>query len=312
MIDLLWVGLGLGLLLGGAEGVVRAGRVLAGRAGVSELAVGLVVASVGTSLPELFTAAIAARSALGGDGDAAAIGFGNVAGSNLFLLFFLLGLVAVVRPMPVDPGVWRRDGVAVGLSTVLLLGFALDGRVGPVEGGILLLGFVVWLARVGMEESGGERVEPVGGPAWPSWGFVGILVVGLGLLALGSDLVVDHGVRLATRLHVGPTLIGVLAGVGTSLPEVGVSLRAGEEGASLSLGNLLGSVVTNGLLCAGVAAVVGSLDVPVEARSLELPFLVAAAVVVLALSWDRSDLSRAEGVALLALFGLYLTLRIIG
>ncbi len=313
MTELLWIGLGLGALVAGAEGVVAGGRAGARRLGVSDLAVGLVVASVGTSLPELFTAASAARSAVSQGEQAAAIGMGNILGSNLFLLLFLFGVMGARSPVDIDGRIWRRDGMALLLATGALVALSLDGVIAGWEGLVLLAGFAMWLGLVAYQE---REVGPVtderpSTDPRPAWQLGGMVVGGLVALGLGADLVVDRGVVLAARFGIDAVLVGVLAGFGTSLPEVVVSLRAGTEDPAMSLGNILGSALTNALLCTGVAASLGSLLVPADALTLELPFLAAGTVVMLLLTWERRDLSRAEGLSLLTLFGLYVTLRLV-
>ena len=311
MSALFWIVVGVTALLVGSEGVVRGGKAVASRAGVSELAIGLVVASVGTSLPEMFTILNSSRPSVAAE--ASAIGVGNILGSNLFLLLALLGTVAIARDMAVDRRIWRRDGMALAAGSLALLLFSIDGEIVALEGAALMAGFAGWLWMVARGER--SSVEEDVGPedeTYPMWAEGLRALAGLALLVEGADLVVGQGVALAESMGVGPVLVGVLAGIGTSLPEIGVSLQAGRSGSSdLSLGNLLGSALVNALACTGLAATVGTVLVPSGVLGLEMPFLLASTVVVLALMWERRDLTRAEGIALLALFGLYLTLRIV-
>ncbi|TNE84555.1 MAG: sodium:calcium antiporter [Deltaproteobacteria bacterium] len=314
----LFVVLGLVALVLGADLAVGGAQRLGRRVGISDLVIGLTITSIGTSLPELATTLTAAVTAQGpGSEEAAGVGLGNILGSNLFLLLGLMGLTGVVRTLHIDHRSLYRDGVALGVATALSAGAMLSGQLGRVEGVLLAVAYVVYLVvllrteprdAVPSAEEDGFFLDSLGVPEPATDG--ARVVVGLVVLVLGAGVVVQRGIELAEVLGVNATLVGVLAGIGTSLPEVVVSLRSAAKGsADIAVGNILGSSVVNLLLCLGLSAAVAPIPVPDTVLRLDTPFLVAGTVIALALMTERRDVTRAEGVALLTTFALYLYLR---
>lgn len=317
---------GLAALIVGADLAVTGARTVARRLGVSELVIGLTLTSIGTSLPELATSARAAVLS-GSDEAAAGVAVGNLLGSNLFLLTALLGMSAIARSMHIERTTVWRDGGALLAATVATLAVMLGGTVTRVEGALLMLGYASYLIFVAVQERRRMRDRGEAAPephpdeadaAWarrlPWWlsssarvavGLVGVLV--------GADMVVDHGVSMATTIGVPGTLIGIFVGVGTSLPELVVSVQAAVRGAAdISMGNILGSGITNLLLCLGAAGAAHEIAVPATALAFDLPFLLVTTVIALALMLERLDITRAEGVVLCILFAFYLYLRAAG
>lgn len=313
--DLLLVCIGIAVVLFGSERLIGAARRLAAGLGVSELAIGLTVTSVGTSLPELATTLSASVQAHGEPGTAAGVAAGNIVGSNLFLLGALLGATALAAPLPMRLGALRRDGLVLSLATVGVLLAAGNGRVGRGEGMVLSLGFVAYLlslARAERAESAAQRAAiPDDVPSAGMWRDVGEVIAGLILVAGGAYLAVHHGVALAERLSIPGPVIGAWVGIGTSLPELVVSLQAARRGATdIGFGNIIGSAIANLLLCLGLSALFAPLAV--EPSMLDAGFLVVVTAIALLLSSEHRELSREEGAALVLLFLLYIALRTAG
>lgn len=319
---------GLAALIVGADLAVAGARTIARRLGVSELVIGLTLTSIGTSLPELATSARAAVASEAG-GAAAGVAVGNLLGSNLFLLTGLLGMSAIARTIRIEPRTIWRDGGTLLAATLATLAVMLGGTVNRFEGVLLMLGYVSYLLFVAVQERrrmrdrGESAVEPHPEEAesqsgWARrfpWWLSSIVRMALGLagVLVGAHMVVEHGVSMATIIGVPGTLIGIFVGVGTSLPELVVSVQAAIRGAAdISVGNIVGSGITNLLLCLGAASAAHDIAVPATALAFDLPFLLVTTVVALALMLEQLDVTRAEGVVLCLLFGFYLYLRAAG
>lgn len=302
------------LLVGGAELLVRGASRLALAAGISPLVVGLTVVAFGTSAPEL---AVTVGSAVTGQADVA---LGNVIGSNIFNILFILGLAAMIRPLVVARQLIRLDvPLLIGVSA-LVLGMGLDGRVGRIDGALLTLGvmaYTVVLIRMSRREQAGvaaEYARALGGEPEPqarSRPLVDVLLVvaGLGLLVLGSQWLVAAAVETATRLGVSELVIGLtIVAAGTSLPEVATSVLAAVRGErDIAVGNAVGSCLFNLLAVLGVGSLVtsGGIAVPDGALTFDLPIMIAVAIAALPVLFTGYTISRIEGAVFLGYYLIY-------
>ena len=310
---------GLGLLVLGAEWLVRGAARLAAAAGVSSLVIGLTVVAFGTSAPEM---AVSVGSALSGQADMAV---GNAVGSNVFNVLFIVGASALITPLVVAQDLVRRD---VPLLIVLSLGvllLALDGGIGRVDGGALLLGLVlytVWLVRVSRRESAAVAAEyeqefGAGGKArpMPLWLSVGYVVAGLALLVLGSQWLVEGAVEFAQWLGVGEVVVGLtIVAAGTSLPEVATSLLAARRGErDIAVGNVVGSNLFNLMGVLGLGGLVAPAGLPVAASMLrfDLPVMLAAAFALLPIYARGRTIPRWQGALFVACYVAYTTLLVL-
>lgn len=302
------------LLILGAEALVRGASRLAAIAGISSLAIGLTVVAYGTSSPEL---SVSAYAALAGQTDLAV---GNVVGSNLFNVLFILGLSALASPLLVSTQLVRFDvPVMIGVSSLLVL-LAADGAIGKVDGLILLSGFVaytlfqIWLGR---REKGSEALaqfecRPSSG-AIPCARGLGVnvfwVVAGLGLLVLGSKWLVTGAVQSARALGVSELVIGLtVVAAGTSLPEAATSILAAWRGErDIAVGNVVGSNIFNILGVLGISGMVASEGLAVSASLLrfDIPAMIAVAVACLPIFFTGHRISRWEGFLFLAYYALY-------
>jgi cation:H+ antiporter len=307
---------GLGLLIGGADVLVRGASRLATAIGLSPLVVGLTVVAFGTSAPEL---AVSLQAAFRGDAD---IAVANVVGSNIFNVLFILGASASIAPLVVSQQLVRLDvPIMVGIS---LAAFALasDGRVGVLDGLLLAsgaIGYTLLLARLGRREAAAAAAEAGGdgstGPrsraAGASLLHVAYIVAGLGLLVLGSRWFVDGAISLARVLGVSEVVVGltIVAG-GTSLPEVATSVVAAIRGErDIAVGNVVGSNIYNLLLILGVASLAtpGGLAVPPSVLTFDLPVMVVVAIACLPVFFTDYTIARWEGLLFFAYYVAYTT-----
>jgi cation:H+ antiporter len=286
---------------------VRGASHLAAAMRIPPLVIGLTVVAYGTSAPEL---AVSVSSAFSGTADLA---LGNVIGSNIFNVLFILGAAAMVAPLVVQERLVRIDvPLMIGLS-VLLFVLGLDGRIGRVDGILLAAGavtYTVLLIRAGRGAAPqGEQAEAPGAGA-RHWAVDLLLIAaGLGLLVLGSRWLVGGAVAVARVLGVSELIIGLtVVAAGTSLPEVATSLMAAFRGErDIAVGNVVGSNVFNILSVLGFSAVVAPDGIPVSPAALafDLPVMIAVAVACLPIFFTGLRIERWEGALFIAFYGAY-------
>jgi cation:H+ antiporter len=278
---------GLVALVVGAEALVRGASKLALSFGISPLVVGLTVVAFGTSSPEM---AVSVGAALDGQVDLA---MGNVVGSNIFNVLFILGVSALITPLLVAQQLIRQEvPIMIGVS-LLLFALALDRGIGRVDGLIfigLLVVYTVFLVRQSraankaLKDEASSEVAAICKGSWDDKLPMQILLVvgGLVLLVLGADWFVDGAIRIAKSLGVSELVIGLtIVAAGTSMPEVATSLLAAYRGErEIAVGNVVGSNIFNILGCLGVAAVVAPNGLPVAEAMIKFDMLVMIAVAI--------------------------------
>jgi cation:H+ antiporter len=307
---------GLILLIGGAELLVRGASTMAARIGMTPLVIGLTVVAFGTSAPEL---AISLQSGVAGED---ALLLGNVIGSNIFNVLFILGLSALIAPLVVSKSLVKLDvPLMVGVSILLYL-FALDGVISQLEGGILFLLLVTYLVYLVYDarKSTNESPEANGSIADTfrnrHWFWDGIFVIGgLVMLVFGAHWLVDGAVTFAEYMGVSSLVIGLtIVAVGTSLPEVATSLLASFKGQrDLAVGNIVGSNLFNIMCIIGLTALTLPNGISVQSGvvGFDLPVMIAATIACLPIFFTGNIISRCEGLFFLgyyAAFTIYLIL----
>jgi cation:H+ antiporter len=308
--------LGLVLLTAGAEILVRGASKLALYAGISPLVVGLTVVAFGTSAPELV---VSVQSSLAGNG---AVALGNVIGSNIFNVLFILGISALIIPLRVAQQlIWFDVPLMIALSVLILL-LGLDGRISWIEGLSLAIGLVVytvWAIVQSRKENTDIQQEYVAalGAAdhqyrWKDF-FIstGLVVVGLALLILGSRWFATSAVSMARDFNVPELIIGLtIVAAGTSLPEVATSIMAAIRGErDIAVGNVVGSNLFNILGVLGVSSFVNAqgLVVSPEALWLDIPVMIAVAVACLPVFFTGHLIARWEGAMFVGYYFAYTT-----
>jgi cation:H+ antiporter len=297
--DILMVAIGLGLLLGGGEGLVRGGVALATRMRLPMAVVGAVVLGFGTSTPELLTSLSAAFAGAPG------IAIGNVLGSNIANILLILGIAAVIAPVPADAAggedrVWLVVATVMGLAVIVL-----GPMVGRIEGLALLAALGVYLWRQLARDSAMEPVPEISG-----LGAVKIalyILGGLATLIAGAWLLVEGATGIARAIGISETVIGLtVVAVGTSLPELATSVIAARRGETgLALGNILGSNVFNILAILGLTAAIVPIPVPPGLSTVDLVAVAgAAAALLLVLATGR--IGRGAGAGFLVLYAGYI------
>ncbi len=300
-------------LVWAADRAVGSAGAIADRLGVSPRGGGGARPRAGTSLPEIGTNIAAGLSSLRGV-DASGIAVGSIVGSNLSQITLLLGVAGLVAMLRLPERSLKRDGAMVVVALVAMFLVCLDGTAGRAEGGFLVAAYAVYIVVVVLSER--RQAPPGSGPAGVRVGratgfHVAILLVALLAVVACSEVIASQGVEVARVLGLSETVIGLFVGLTTSLPELAVSVRALHSGdRALSLGNLLGSNVTDPLASFGLGALVHPVQVDATVLRFDFPWwAVGTGVALLLLSNDR-NLDRRESIVLITLFVLFVWLRL--
>ncbi len=310
-ISIAWFLLGLLLLALGGDSIVKAVAGLAQRFGASAFIAGLLLLGVATSLPEL---AVNARALWVGQPELAV---GNAIGSSIANLGLTLAVAAIAAPLLLRArlqGVLWWSLLAAGL---LLIVFGLDGRLQRWEAGVLVAGFVlvqiVLLRRGRLEAPDVQAVIAESALSRTSLP-LNVLRVLIAVLTLywGARLVVGAAADFGTAVGWTPLLVGLLpVAIGTALPEVAAALAAARRGhGDMVLGHVLGSSVVNLLLVIGAMGLLQPLALPASFVRLELPALLAFALVLYPMLRGDLRISRGEGGILLGAFVAWVGLEI--
>lgn len=304
MMDLLITLAGFVTLVVGAELMVRGAVDLALRARISPLVIGLTVVSMGTSAPELLVSLV---SAVEGN---SAISIGNVVGSNIVNITFILGLTTLVFPIEVDRDSRRIHWPVMMAASLLFWWLFMDDLLNAWEGLLFLsmLSVYVWWMVRSSRSSAESRAEETPRMAW--WKSTALLAAGILALTFGAEWFVDGGVAIAAAAGVSEQLIGVtIVAVGTSMPELITSMVAAfRKQPDISLGNLIGSNIFNLLGILGVTAAVHPIASDHAAFRIDLMAMALVALLLYPLMRFGSRMGRWQGAILVVAYATYMVL----
>jgi len=311
--EILMFVIGLVFLVSGAEALVRGASNLSAIIGISPLVVGLTIVAFGTSLPEL---AVSINSALSGQDS---ISIGNVIGSNIFNVLFILGSSAIVVPLVVSRKLIRFDVPLMIIVSIILLIFSFDKKLSRVDGLILVTGlfiytwFLIYESRkesaahqkkFSKEFKTGMLKEKI---KWIR--IIFLLILGLGLLVLGSKWFIEGAVFVAESIGVSKLVIGLtIVAVGTSIPEVFTSIIAAIHGErDIAVGNVVGSNIFNIMGVLGFASLFSpsGIDFIPAVIGFDLPVMIAVAFACLPIFFTGGIISRQEGIFLIGYYLAY-------
>lgn len=305
---------GLVLLVAGAEVLVRGAARLAAQFGISPLVIGLTVVAFGTSAPET---AVSVQASFNGSGD---IAIGNVLGSNIANVLLILGMTALVAPLVVSRQLIRLDVPIMIGASLAVLALAWDGQLSRLDGALLFAAVVAYtlflIISSRREKAAGADDEfakefGLDQPAKPHAGLInaGLVIVGLVLLVLGSNFLVEGAVALARALGLSELVIGLtVIAIGTSLPELATSILAAFRGErDIAVGNIVGSNIFNLLCVLGLAALVSPAAIAVSPNALafDFPVMIAVALACLPIFFAGYSINRWEGLLFLAYYLAY-------
>ena len=315
---------GLAALIIGAEMVLRGGARFAALMGIRPLVIGLTVVSIGTSVPEL---AVGITASLEGSGS---IAVGNIAGTNMVNLLFILGLSALFRPLMLHLQVIKLDLPVMILAAGLMVGLAWDGVLSAWDGVMLLAAAILYtilLFRQHESAAVEEEFEDMCGggveESCPSGQMAGkkdarrprlrnalLLAAGMGISVIGAQWAVHGAVEMARSLQVSEAIIGLtVVAIGTSSPElVTTAIATVRNERDVAVGNLLGSSIYNILVILGLTCMASPGGLPVERQllMLDIPLMAGVALACVPVFWSGRCISRLEGGLGVAGYLIYL------
>lgn len=310
--DIFLLIVGLGLILAGANFLTDGSAALAQRFRVPEFIIGLTVVAVGTSTPELVVSVL---SAIAGKSDVA---IGNVVGSNIFNVFVILGVCALIRPLPLTAGNIRRDIPFGVITSLLLLALASDSffrtgaadRIGRIDGAAMLLLYMalMWYTIRSTKRPETPPAEEAK-PGMAGWLMAAMIVGGLAGLVFGGEMFLRSATSIARSLGISESVIAItLVAGGTSLPELASSLVSLFKGkADMALGNVIGSNIANILLILGVSATIHPLSMGgITVWDLLMVALSSVLLFFAAFTFKRRAIDRWEGAIFLAIYIAYI------
>lgn len=332
--NLLILILGLVFLVKGSDYFVKSASTIAEKLGVSEFVIGLTLVAVGTSIPELASSLAASLQ------QASGIVIGNVVGSNIVNIGLIVGLAAVISPMKTEIEMLRRDGYIMLLAAVLFFVFALNRELSMLESALFILifiayvfflfeeaekyegklhfkEFVVYFFKFEYIVSARQKFSCIRNgnttdencPAREGFAKdILILVVSCAAIVIGARYFVDKSIFFAELLGVPETIIGTtLVAVGTSLPELVVTLSAAKQGfGSIALGNIIGSNIANVFLILGFSGLIFPIAVEQISLFFTTPAMILISVLLLVFISTGWEIKRWEGVALIAFYAAFL------
>lgn len=295
--------LGIFLVLRGAERMTDGAVALAQRMMIPQMVIGLTIVACGTSMPEFF---VSLTSAIHGSADMA---IGNVVGSNIFNTLLIVGVAAVVAPMIIARSTVRKDIPVAFMASILLGVMCLDGVISRIDAAIMFVCFLLFMAYTIRSARKGEvEVSEEEQKGYSTGKSVFLIIYGLALLIVGSNIFVDAATFVARTFGVSDAVIGLtIVACGTSMPELATSVVAAKNGQSaLAIGNVLGSNVFNILMVLGLTGLISPLQIN-GITNIDLILQFAAVALVWLFSYTKFKVERWEGALLSLVFLTYLT-----
>lgn len=301
LIQFLLLAAGFVMLIKGADWFVDGASGIATKFGIPQLVIGLTIVAMGTSAPE---AAVSISAAFSGNAD---ITIGNIVGSNILNIFIILGVSSVITTLAVAKSTIKYEIPFMTAITLLLLMLGLDGKIGLIDGIILIAAFALYMfylfrmAKNNKEEQDAESEKKMGIAK-----AIIFTIIGLALIVLGSNVTVDAATKIAEAFGVSERFIGLtIVALGTSLPELFTSVSAARKGnADIAIGNIVGSNIFNILFVVGISSVI--IPVPFVSNFIfDTIVATIAAVMLLVCCLKTKTLKRWAGILMLISYAAY-------
>ena len=315
---------------------MKAAASIAKRAGVSEFVIGLTLVAIGTSLPEYISAIFASLK-----GESGLI-MGNIIGADIANIALIIGIAALISVIKTDEQMLGRDGYFLFAVSILLFIVVFNGRISRLEGGLFILLFVAYTiylfetkpqfsGKIGFRDfaeyflklgyvssikrkmsawnASSGNIKKVNADNYEGSISKDLLVMVFSgfLIVFGARFLVDNAVYFATSFKVPASLVGVLIAVGTTMPELSVSIAAAKKGlGNIIIGNAIGSCLTNTLLVLGTASLINPIQVSALTIRFMLPFLVGLVILLLIQIKSDWELRKKEGILFILLYASFL------
>ena len=296
--------IGFFLLIKGADFFVEGSSSVAKLLRVPSIIIGLTIVAMGTSLPEC---AVSVTASLSGNN---ALAVSNVIGSNIFNLLVVCGFCALFTPLAVQKDTIKRDIPFSLICTFVMLILGWIGMsLGHLDGVIFLVifaGFIIMMVRSALnarsEAQDGDEIEVL-----PVWKCIVYIIGGAIAIKYGGDFVVDGASFIASAMGLSQNLIGLtIVALGTSLPELVTSIVAAKKDeVDMAVGNVIGSNVFNILFVLGIAATISPVAFIFE-NVIDIIVVIAVTLIIWFFAWSKNEINRKEGVAMLALYVIYM------
>jgi len=311
MFELILLIFGLAGLVLGSQLIIRGSLDIAKHYKFSQIFIGLTILAIGTDLPELVVDITGAIHRLQGIETSGLI-VGETIGTCFGQIALTMGILGLFTYLTFARRRVIRDGSMMIVSVILLLLVGLDGTITRFDGALFILIYIVYFAYLQREEKTFEKIKRA-----PSmhmmWSAISV-IAGFAILIYCSSLVVENGVKLAEIWGVRQSLIGiVLLGIGTSLPEIVLSISALIKRAPmLSVGNLIGSNIFDVLFTLGIGATISEFVVSKNLLIFDIPFLIVTSFIVIIFFLRKRGIQKIEAGALLAIYCLYIATKLLG
>jgi len=316
ILPLILLAIGLVGLFLGSQLSVKGFENIARHFGLSHLFIGLTIVAIGTSLPEIAVSVVGAIDILAGAEMSAVSGIvvGNKIGSYLNQLTIIMGIVGLAGLMSITKRELKREGTMLILSIILFSLVSLDLKITPLEGVIVTLAYLLYLICL-IKQEAPSKSTPKTEAERPKMHLVKdllMILIGMGILILAAEFVVEGSVQLAELWHVPPSVAGLLiVGLGTSLPELTLDITALRRGSvGIAVGDMIGSNICNILFSLGAGAMISGFIVNPVLLLFDTPFMFLVAFLVIGLFLRNMRLERKEALVLILVYVSYVFLKL--
>ncbi|MCL2362883.1 MAG: calcium/sodium antiporter [Defluviitaleaceae bacterium] len=304
-LEILGLIIGFVMLIKGADIFVDASVNIAKRLKVPSVVIGLTIVAMGTSAPEVVIGIVASA---GGSSDMAV---GNVLGSNIFNLMFIIGLCAIIKPLALRFKEFAKDywlSIAIPIGLLITM-FLLEDYIPRIGGVILVLIFLTYmtlLVRQAMKNRTTDEGEPEGPPIHLGKSIT-LGLLGLVLIIIGAQFAVTCAEGLAQTLGITERVIGItVIAVGTSLPELVIFLISSKKGENeMAAGVIIGSNIFNILFVLGISGIVMPLAIDGSIK-IDLAVLIAGKLAFLLFALTNKKITRLEGLVFVLMYVGYI------